>query len=291
MGLSNIEALMKCFYIDQLQEVETMLYSLYNLTDIDASSGIQLDKIGKIIGQPRLGLNDVQYRLFIRGKIAQSVSHGTMEDLYITYEAMTGDTDIEIFEAYPCYVEMIATDSIPGDNGNYVKNIMSNATVAGVRFGGIRNKAGTGYLRLDGEDFFESDLSTTTGWAVGTNWSIDTVNETADHAAGAAGSLSFGGVVHAIGTVYTAKVTCTVTGGDLTFWHGAAIGSTIIPNGTSGKVIFRYTADGVGGVQIDAALAAVAQITEIKVFEQGSNGWNSTGNPTIGGKWNYYIAK
>lgn len=291
MAQSNIEKLIESFYGDQLQKIENMLYDLYDLTSIDDSEGEQLDKIGRVINQPRMSLTDTQYRMFLKGKIAQSMSHGTPEDLYITYETMTGDTSCELHEYFPRYVEIHGVDAIPGDYTFYLQEIMQKACIAGVKFGGVRNIGGAGYFRLDGEDFFIGDFSSTTGWTLGADWSIDTVNETLDHAAGAAGTLTNTSVNHVNGNYYTAKIICSTTGGNLIYSHGGGGGSTNILNGTNGKIIIQYQADGAGVISIDAQAAAVAQITSIHVFERGSDGWSSTGNPTIGGKWNYYITK
>lgn len=291
MAGSNIEKLIESYYGDQLQKIENMLYSLYDLTSIDNSEGEQLDKIGKMINQPRMALTDTDYRNFLKGKIAQSMSHGTTQDLYITYETMTGETTIELHEYFPRYCEMHASDTIGANYKAYIQDIMQKACVAGVKFGGVRNIAGAGFFRFDGEDFFEGDLSTTTGWTVGTNWSIDTVNETADHAAGATGFLSFPGTTHTLNNYYTAKVTCSVSGGNLRYYYGDGIAFTNIPAGTNGKFIIKYQATGGQGIVLWSEAAAVVQITEIKVFEQGSDGYSSIANPTIGGKWNYYITK
>jgi len=289
MAGSNIEKLIESYYGDQLQKIENMLYSLYDLTSIDNSEGAQLDKIGKMINQPRMALTDTDYRNFLKGKIAQSMSHGTTEDLYITYETMTGETVIELHEYFPRYCEMHASDTIGQNYKAYIQDIMQKACVAGVKFGGVRNIGGAGFLRFDGEDFLIGDLSTASDWALGSNWTIDTTNKTIDHAAGAAGVLTNNTVNHVLGNYYTAKIICSVSGGNMTYYHGGA-GTTIIPDGTNGKVIIRYQADGTGNVGIYANTAN-AQITSLHVFERGSNGWNSIANPTIGGKWNYYITK
>lgn len=62
--------------------------SLLTLPSIDDSEGIQLDVLGKLCGQPRLGVDDPTYRRWIRGRIGANRSTGTPEDLYRMYRAM-----------------------------------------------------------------------------------------------------------------------------------------------------------------------------------------------------------
>jgi hypothetical protein len=66
----------------QAQDLEDALQSLFNVYDIDNVGGVQLDVIGTIIGQPRLGVDDATYRLYLKTRIMANRSTGTPEDLY-----------------------------------------------------------------------------------------------------------------------------------------------------------------------------------------------------------------
>jgi hypothetical protein len=267
-----------------------MFYSLYNLTSIDDSSGAQLDKIGKIVGQPRMGLTDIQYRLFLKGKISQNVSMGTNEDLYKTYENLTGASNIALQEYYPCYVEIWAPDNIPNNLEYYVKQLMDKASVAGVRFGGIRNIGGTGYFRFTGDDFYETSFDSATGWELEDNWTI--AGGEAHHTAGLSGYLYNNSIAHVVGKKYLAKIDCKVTapvGSNLTYCYGDSFLGTLIPNGTDGVVTIQYEAVGTAGIEFFCVPLTDAIIRSVKVFEYNNDGFSSLANPTIGGKFNYYI--
>ena len=75
-------------YVEQLQELEDVLWDVINHRLLDpapgetvGAEGVQLDVLGKIVGQPRLGLSDVAYRSAIRLKVRVNRSRGSSEDL------------------------------------------------------------------------------------------------------------------------------------------------------------------------------------------------------------------
>lgn len=72
----------------QFQDLEDAFQTLLNLPSIDDCDGINLDRIGKLVGQPRLGVNDPDYRRYLRGRVGANRSAGTPEDLYAMYRAM-----------------------------------------------------------------------------------------------------------------------------------------------------------------------------------------------------------
>jgi hypothetical protein len=73
------------------------ILQLRTIRDIDASIGVTLDKIGKIVGQTRNGNDDATYRPFIRTKIARNRSKGLVEDLIrVTRLALTDVTTLRV---------------------------------------------------------------------------------------------------------------------------------------------------------------------------------------------------
>ncbi len=54
-GQPILESLVKAYITDQIQDLEDVYIQLTTVLDIDASEGIQLDRIGDIIGQIRQG--------------------------------------------------------------------------------------------------------------------------------------------------------------------------------------------------------------------------------------------
>ncbi len=72
------------------QDWEDAAQTLLTLLDIDASSGVQLDTIGRVVGQPRLGVVDSTYRLYLRARILANRSTGTAEEIYAVFAALLG---------------------------------------------------------------------------------------------------------------------------------------------------------------------------------------------------------
>jgi len=75
-------------YVEQLQELEDVLWDVINHRLLDpapgesvGAEGVQLDVLGKIVGQPRLGLSDSGYRSAIKLKIRVNRSRGSNVDL------------------------------------------------------------------------------------------------------------------------------------------------------------------------------------------------------------------
>lgn len=73
----------------QFQDLEDALQGILTITSIEDSSGVQLDVIGKILGQTRGSLSDSVYRAYLRARILVNKSDGTSGDLYDVVNAMT----------------------------------------------------------------------------------------------------------------------------------------------------------------------------------------------------------
>ena len=72
-------------------EMETMFFDLMNKTlNIELAEGAQLDVIGEIVGQERLGFADDFYRILIRVRIGINVSEGEPARIISTAKTLTG---------------------------------------------------------------------------------------------------------------------------------------------------------------------------------------------------------
>src|SRR5690242_14038772 len=75
------------------QSIENMLQQLLTERSIDTAVGAQLDVIGRIVGQPRNGLDDESYRRYCRARIATNNSEGVMENLITVTDLIVYDDD------------------------------------------------------------------------------------------------------------------------------------------------------------------------------------------------------
>ena len=70
-----------CVYVSQIQDAEDAGWQLATERTIDAAVGVQLDGLGDIVGQPRQGLSDDDYRPLIRARIKANNSEGTAPNI------------------------------------------------------------------------------------------------------------------------------------------------------------------------------------------------------------------
>lgn len=97
---ANIEALLDAINVE-VQRYEDEVMDLSDVLDIDLMGGVNLDNIGKIVGQPREGRSDADYRVAIRAKIGVNYSSGTPDEVIASFERITGSTDVTYAEDYP----------------------------------------------------------------------------------------------------------------------------------------------------------------------------------------------
>jgi hypothetical protein len=172
---TNLQNLISAF-VEQIQLLEDAAQSMYTRLDIDASEGVQLDKIGDIVGIARQGYSDTTYRILIKGKIAQNTSKGTPEDIIQIYNILTSGANAFLMEVFPAQIAISNDGTIAAGLETLVKTMVEGATAAGVGldyigyhnganafgFAGSTDGAGFGNLRSQG-----------TNTSTGTNKLID----------------------------------------------------------------------------------------------------------------------
>jgi hypothetical protein len=70
------------------QDWEDAAQSCLTIISIDNSSGVQLNNIGKLVGQPRIVADDATYRTLLKARILANKSEGTPEELYGVLNAL-----------------------------------------------------------------------------------------------------------------------------------------------------------------------------------------------------------
>lgn len=91
---------------------------------IDIAIGVQLDGAGSIVGEPRLGRSDDDYRDAILFKIFVNTSNATPQDLIRGLKFLTKPDDIQYIEQYPA-TAMLFTDgpNIPVNIQAVIQNL------------------------------------------------------------------------------------------------------------------------------------------------------------------------
>jgi hypothetical protein len=117
MDKPNIALLISAFS-DQIQETEDAWFQLFEERSIDNGIGQQLDDLGVIVGQPRNGEADVDYRRFLRTRIAVNNSDGLINDLIRVGRGVINDESLTIL-------------MVPGTNAQITMKIESGSISSG----------------------------------------------------------------------------------------------------------------------------------------------------------------
>lgn len=131
-GKANIEGLLDSLGGQQIQDLENILFDISTRLDIDNSEGIQLDNIGKIVGQSRNGQSDLTYKLFLKAKAGRNVSEGDIERVLSIWKIITGGTIVQLVEQFPASIELFSDVPIPGELEVDAFNLMQDVVAAGV---------------------------------------------------------------------------------------------------------------------------------------------------------------
>jgi len=96
---SRIAALLTSI-VSPAQDLESALWQLLTQRFATTAIGSNLDSIGKLVGQPRNGLADVDYRTYIAARVSANRSSGLIEDLLKVAKTLINNTTAVITVAY-----------------------------------------------------------------------------------------------------------------------------------------------------------------------------------------------
>ncbi len=88
-GQPNIEAVLTS-YLEQAQEIEQMFIDLLILRRLENAEGAQLDGMGSIVGELRLGKDDTDYRAAIFGRIKLNLGNSKVEEILFLFVLLLG---------------------------------------------------------------------------------------------------------------------------------------------------------------------------------------------------------
>lgn len=71
--------------LTQVQEIEVMFIALINERYLSTAVGAQLDGIGRVVGELRLGRSDTDYRAVLSGRIRANRANGRVEDIHALF--------------------------------------------------------------------------------------------------------------------------------------------------------------------------------------------------------------
>lgn len=117
----------------QIQDLEDSGQTILTILDIDNSEGVQLDVIGRFVGQSRLGSSDVVYRTLIKAKVLVNRSTGTSEDIYAAMRVLLDSPSMVIttFSVKTFLLRMV--DIITAAQAALAITFLTDAKEAGAR--------------------------------------------------------------------------------------------------------------------------------------------------------------
>lgn len=120
--------------LDQVQEVEGVLLDLFYSRTLDGATDAQLDVIGRVVGEPRDGLDDAAYRRFIRARLSVNLSQGERERLKDIVRATAGTDDVQFVPNYPAafVVYYLTRTPLSASVRNRIKAMLLDATGSGI---------------------------------------------------------------------------------------------------------------------------------------------------------------
>lgn len=126
-------------YAKQLQEVEDALCPFDERLDIDLSSGQQLDEIGDIVVQGRVGSTDPRYRILLKTKIGINTSKGEGPKVIEIVKTLTESAYVHLINLGGAAIDLEITTDITDQNEiNFIYKSIEKLIAAGVRLDGFR---------------------------------------------------------------------------------------------------------------------------------------------------------
>lgn len=119
-------------YIEEVQLVENVAWQVLESRMLELATGAQLDLLGKLVGQERVGDSDDEYRVYIRARIAVNMSDGTADDVMRVAGTLLDGLTWRYWEVYPMtiFVEAFGVEKLQGT----IANMIRAARMAGVAF-------------------------------------------------------------------------------------------------------------------------------------------------------------
>ena len=127
-----IEAMLESFVL-QIQDLETVNCELIEERDCQTAVGVQLDKVGDIVGELRNGRDDDDYRQGIKAQICINNSKGTHNDILVCFQLLTQCDEIQLTPYFPAVLCLFADCDLSGLNVAQLYDDMQQVVAAGVR--------------------------------------------------------------------------------------------------------------------------------------------------------------
>lgn len=131
-------------FLEEVQQLEDQNHLIARQKNLDAAEGVWLDYIGAIVGLPRAGRSDEDYRFAIRTKIGINTSDGTPNVIIDLIKQHTSATDVKLIDYYPA--GFITTNNGTSGENSSLFELLEGVKPAGVSAEIIWNEGGTRFV-------------------------------------------------------------------------------------------------------------------------------------------------
>lgn len=133
----------------EIQQTEDAFTSITAARAINTAEGLNLDKLGAIVGAERPdGVSDRVYRVIIYGSASANVSQGETENVITTYKLLTQASDVRLYEEFPAGISVFSNGALDGETTPFVEQYLKKAIAAGVKlitYGLFSDEVGFGF--------------------------------------------------------------------------------------------------------------------------------------------------
>ncbi len=129
----NLPKLINDLFSKEIPRQENVSVDMLTRLDIDASSDAQLDSIGELVGQERLGFSDPDYRILLKGKQAVNNSEGSINEMIDAWALLTNSPVVILVENYPHSMMLFATNEVDAGKIDLVFGLIQLAAAGGVK--------------------------------------------------------------------------------------------------------------------------------------------------------------
>lgn len=133
-GQPNMEAVIGSF-MTQVQELEAVFISLMSERYVDTAVGAQLDGIGRVVNEPRIGKSDTDYRVEIKGRITSNRGDSRIENILELFNLLLPASGLTLIEGVVASFSLSVDQALtPSDPSPEVLNAqLQTAKGAGIR--------------------------------------------------------------------------------------------------------------------------------------------------------------
>jgi len=147
----------------EVQALELAYWDLLTKRSPATAEGAVLDLLGKIVGQPREGRTDEQYRVWISARVLVNQSSGLSRQL-IALAAKLCQVPIRIEDHYPAAFTIHAMGPVLGADGVEIAKLIVLAKAAGVQAFFRWNASSTAFrFSVSGESVYDSPRGFSSG--------------------------------------------------------------------------------------------------------------------------------